>query len=281
MVLEVLRCGAPSHQPLRLVVPLRLGHQLTGVADFHHVAPWSYTVDHLAAASLLGEQLGPLIELMFLYKQEEVARKRLASLIEISRAISHSLDLDRILPVMGRSLMEALDLPSCLIALCDEDGDRLLPRVVLGDDLMPPGYDRTKPLPHPGFSLDDPRAASLRALRVPTVVDIPPPLRDERLALGLPCPDRVLAVPLIVRDRLLGAAALPVRDDTRTFGEATLSLAMGIAQSAAWRSSTPRCTPAPARSGWSRSGTGWPARSTTRWPRGSRRSRWSLRRPSD
>ena len=59
-----------------------------------------------------------MIELMFLYKQEEVARrKRLGNLIEISRAISHSLDLDQILPVMGRSLMEALALPSCLIAL--------------------------------------------------------------------------------------------------------------------------------------------------------------------
>jgi hypothetical protein len=109
LVSRVLRDGLPSHEPQRLIVPLRLGSQLTGVADMRHRDSWSYSEDHLAAACLIGEQLGPMIELMFQYKQEEQGRKRLASLIEISSAISHSLDLDQVLPVMGRSLMEALN----------------------------------------------------------------------------------------------------------------------------------------------------------------------------
>ena len=231
-VASVLEDGRPSHQPGRLIVPLRLGRELIGVVDVHHDPPWTYTDDHLAAASLIGEQLGPMIELMFQYKQEELARMRLATLIEISRAISHSLDLDQILPVMGQSLMDALGLTSCLIALVNEDGSQLVVRVALGEDLFPPEFDRTKPLPHPPISLDDPACAPMLEMREPTVIQVPPSIRDERRALGLPVPDRALIVPLVVRDRVLGTAVLPVRDDAREFGEAMLAMAMGIAQSA-------------------------------------------------
>jgi DNA-binding NarL/FixJ family response regulator/signal transduction histidine kinase len=232
VVAAVLRDGRPSRQPLQLVAPLRLGRRVTGVVRVTHRPPWSYSEEHLAVATLLGEQLGPLVELMFLYKQEEIARRHLASLIEISRAISHSLDLDQILPVMGRSLMEALTLPSCLIALRNDEGTHLIPRVVLGDDLFPPGFDRSGPLPHPPLRLDDPSRSLLLSLRAPIVITVPTSFREERQALGLPVPDRALVVPLVVRDRFLGGAMLPVRDDARQFGEATLAMAMGIAQSA-------------------------------------------------
>ena len=44
---------------------------------------------------------------------------------------------------MGRSLIEVLGLPSCLIVLRDDSGTFLVPRVALGDDLFPPGFDRS------------------------------------------------------------------------------------------------------------------------------------------
>ena len=232
VVLQVLEDGGHARAPLRMVVPLRLGRQLTGVVDFRHDPPWSYADDDLAVASLIGEQLGPTIELMYQYKQEELARKRLATLIEISRAVSHSLDLDQILPVMGRSLMEVLALPSCLIALRNDDDTHLIPRIVLGDDMFPAGFDRSQPLPHPPVALDDPTGSQVLGLRAPVVVTIPPAFRDERRAAGFPMPDRSLLVPLVVRDHFLGLAMLPVRDDARDFGEAALAMAMGIAQSA-------------------------------------------------
>jgi DNA-binding NarL/FixJ family response regulator/signal transduction histidine kinase len=233
VVERVLSSGAPSYEPTRLVVPLRLGRHLTGVADVRHAAPWSYGEDDLAAACLIGEQLGPMIELMFQYKQEELTRKRLATLIEICQAVSHSLDLDQILPVMGRSLMEVLSLPSCLIALANEEGTHLVPRVAIGDDLFPSFHDRDRdPLPHPSIRLDDPDVEPLLQLRAPAAIDMPPRIRDERRALGLPVPDRILVVPLVVRDRGLGAAVLPIRDSAREFGAASLEMAMGIAQSA-------------------------------------------------
>ncbi|MGE3913618.1 MAG: response regulator [Chloroflexota bacterium] len=233
VVAQVLRTGQPSHEPQRIVVPLRLGRRVTGVVRVTHLPPWQYDAEHLAVVILLGEQLGPLIELMFLYKEEELARRQLASLIEISRAISHSLDLDQILPVMGQSLIDALGLNSCLIALRNEAGTQMEPRIVLGDDLWPPDLDpSTCPPPHPPFRLDDPAGAPLLKLRQPAVVNVPTPIRDARRALGFPVPDRILAVPLVVRDRWFGAAILPVRDDARTFPEAALAMAMGIAQSA-------------------------------------------------
>ncbi|MFN8632303.1 MAG: response regulator [Chloroflexota bacterium] len=232
VVERVLLGGNPAHEPLRLVVPLRLGHRLTGVADFTHAPPWSYSQDHLAAASLIGEQLGPMIELMFQYKQEEIARKRLANLVEISRSISHSLDLDEILPGVARSLMEALALPSCLIALRNDQGTHFVPRVVLGDDFFPPGYQTGQPLPHPPVPIEGEIGDNLLRMREPAVIAMPPAFREARQALGIPVPERSLIVPLVVRERLLGVASLPVRDGSRWIGKEAMSLAIGIAQSA-------------------------------------------------
>ncbi|MCC7369391.1 MAG: response regulator [Chloroflexi bacterium] len=234
LIQQVLSEGRPLLLPRRVLAPLRLGWQPTGVVEFSHRPPWTYTPDHLAAAGLIGEQLGPMIELMFHLKQEEQARKRLDALIEISRAISVSLDLDEILPVMARSLIQALDLSSCIIALTNDDDTMLVPRIVIGDDLWPPHLDRTsKNPPHPPVHLDDPECAPLLTLRRPTALTVPGKIGDTRRKVGLTVPERILVVPLVIRDRLRGAAVLPIRDDARQFGEETLAMAMGIAQSAA------------------------------------------------
>lgn len=233
-VAQVLADGVPLLESLRLLAPLRFGRQTTGVIEFRHDPPWAYTMDQLAAACLIGEQLGPMIELMFHLKQEELSRKRLTSLIEISRAISHSLDLDEVLPVMARSLIQALNLTSCLIALTDETDTLLVPRIAVGDDLWPAGFDRsTGVLPHPPIRLDDPDCAPMLRMRMPAAVTVPQSIVKERRSMGLPIPNRIMVVPLVVRDRLRGAAVLPIRDESRVFGEEMLAMAMGIAQSAA------------------------------------------------
>ena len=89
------------------------------------------------------------------------------------------------------------------------------------------------PLPHPPIRLDDPDCAPMLNMRKPAAVIVPEAIMRERRALGLPVPDRILVVPLVVRDRLRGAAVLPIRDESRVFGEETLAMGMGIAQSAA------------------------------------------------
>ena len=94
-------------------------------------------------------------------------------------------------------------------------------------------------------ALNDPRVEPLLTMRVAgSACRMPRAMREERRALGCRCPI-ALVVPLVVRDRLVGVAASGGPDDARGFTEESLALAMGIAQSAAWRSSTPRCTPAP------------------------------------
>ncbi len=245
VVAAVLRDGDARTAEGRIVVPLYLGRRTTGVLDLRHRSSWTYQPRHLVAAQLLAEQIGPLVELMHLYKQEEVARRRLSSLIDISRAISHSLDLDTILPVIGRSLTEELNLPACAIFLREEvgredgeageDGERLLPRVVVGEivagvapDCVP--TDQRSALPP--IPLDAKFGPPLVSLRVPSVMDVPEEIRCELEDSQMLAPKRVLAVPLVVRDRLLGMAILPVVDDARRFGQATLETAMGIAQSA-------------------------------------------------
>ena len=120
------------------------------------------------------------------------------------------------------------------------------------------------------FPIDEPFGAHMSQLRRPLVIDRPheypdiPPefLRDVPFVA-------VMEVPLVVRDRLVGVAALPVWESGPGLHRAAASAGDGDrAGRRRWRSSTPSCTPAPASWAWPRSGTGWPARSTTRWPRG-------------
>lgn len=245
-----LRQAAQAGMRSAVMVPLRLGRRITGLLEFQHRQPGAYGPEEVEVAARIAGQIAPVVEALNLYKKEELARRQLETLFEISRAVSASLDFEQTLPVIGRSLTRTLALPTCAIYLYDEARRALVPRAAFGQD-----EDETKARPETdrggvegaldaqairqafyryAFPIDEPFGAQVSRLREPLAIENP------REHPGLPADFlrdvpfvAVMLVPLVVRDRLVGLAALPVWQEGQGFTERQLKLAMGIAQAAA------------------------------------------------
>ncbi|MFN8635329.1 MAG: response regulator [Chloroflexota bacterium] len=236
-----LRQAAQAGARAAVIVPLRLGQRITGMLEFQHEQPGAYDEQSVVAASTIASQIAPVVEALHLYKREEIVRRQLETIFEISQAISASLDLEETLPVLGRSLTRALALPACAIYLYDEARRALVPRAAYGGV-----YDDTHDHPHLDFAairraffeyafpIDEPYGAHLSQLRQPLVIDNPreSPYLPADFVRDIPFA-AVMEVPLVVRDRLVGLAALPVWEAGQGFSDRQLRLALGIAQAAA------------------------------------------------
>ena len=186
-----------------------------------------------------------MVEALHLYKREELARRQLETIFEISQAISASLDLEQTLPVIGRSLTRALALPTC----AHLSVRRGAPGAGAEGGVRRRGHRRAerearrRPVDVEAirrafyryvFPIDEPYGAHLIQLRQPIVIDNPQesPFLPADFVRDIPFV-AVMEVPLVVRDRLVGLAALPVWEGGQGFTERQLRLAMGIAQAAA------------------------------------------------
>jgi len=127
-----LRHAAQSQSRSAVIVPLRLGQRITGMLEFQHRQPGLYTAEHVETACRIAEQIAPVVEALHLYKREELVRRQLETIFEISQAISASLDLEQTLPMIGRSLTRALALPTCALYLYDESRRALVPKAAYG-----------------------------------------------------------------------------------------------------------------------------------------------------
>jgi len=222
-----------------VIVPLRLGQRITGMLEFQHRDVGVYGPDDLEMVTRIANQIAPVVEALHLYKREALVRRQLETIFEISQAVSASLDLEQTLPVIGRSLTRALALPSCGIYLFDEARQALAPRSA---------YAQDEHVAHPGagmdaigraffqysFPISEPFGAHMSQLRAPLVIDKPEqfPGMPANFLRDIPFV-AVMEVPLVVRDRLVGLAALPVWEVGQGFTERQLKMAMGIAQAAA------------------------------------------------
>ena len=239
----VARRGAPRERRFpasgrwsRLAVPMRLGQRVTGLLEFRRRVG-AYTATDVEMARVIAAQLAPLVEVTHRYRMEQVGRAQLATVVEVSRAISASLDLDVILPVIGHSLTETLGLPTCAIYLYDEARRALMPHVAYGRGDLPPELDGPAieaAFYRHSFPIDEPPGAGMCALREPLVIDDPRehPWVPADFLREVPFV-AVMDVPFVVRDHLVALAALPVWEAGRGFTARQLDLAMGIGQAAA------------------------------------------------
>jgi DNA-binding NarL/FixJ family response regulator/signal transduction histidine kinase len=226
-----------------VIVPMRLGQRITGMLEFQHREPGIYRRADVETALRVADQIAPVVEALHLYKREELVRRQLETVFEISQALSASLEIEETLPVLGRSLTRALALPTCAIYLYDEARRALVPRAAYGSHDEMEKKDE-QPIEDVEairraffqyvFPIDEPFGAHLSQQRQPLVIDNPrefpdiPPEFVRDIAFVA-----VMEVPLVVRDRLVGIACLPVWEEGQGFTERQLRLAMGIAQAAA------------------------------------------------
>ena len=218
--------------------------------EFQHRQAGFYGPEHAETAGRIADQIAPVVEALHLYKREELARRQLETIFEISQAISASLDLEQTLPVIGRSLTRALALPTCAIYLYDEARRALVPKAAYGGDDIDETSTEThgEQHEHPDvdveairraffryvFPIDEPYGAHLSQLRQPIVIDNPQesPFLPPDFVREIPFV-AVMEVPLVVRDRLVGLAALPVWEGGQGFTQRQLRMALGIGQAAA------------------------------------------------
>lgn len=219
-----------------LVLPLWLRTQPRGVLEIWSATSHAFSIGQVAVARRIADRVAPVAEIIGLYRSELGARRQLATLMEIAHTVSASLDLDEVLRLVARTLTETLDLPSCAIYLRDEQRNVLVPRIAHSRSL-PASVDQAAL--EEAFQQNEFPIGVLGPGHVwhggrPNVIDDPAshPWFTEDFLRAVPLV-AAMEVPLVVRDRLLGLAALPLWERGRSFSEWQLRLAHGIGQSAA------------------------------------------------
>ena len=163
--------------------------------------------------------------------QEQQTRTVL--MLEMAQAASSSLDLDEVLHHVARGIATAAGVRHCGFYLMDEEQGLLVPR--LGTDALP------TPTATQAF-LNRPLDPTTTDAFIRQVLDCKEPLtsydaqtdpRMDNEAARLLGVKSTLAVPFVVKDRVLAVAIVGTFDDYQTFTEEQIELAWGIANAAA------------------------------------------------
>jgi two-component system NarL family sensor kinase len=147
-----------------------------------------------------------------------------------SQAASASLVLDDVLQHVAAGIADAVGLPSCVIYLYDDEGERLVPAAFVARD---------------GSRLDTERVSAY--IPTPDAVTTLMELLDGQDALEIRrrpervdaewaqvlAPSSALIVPFTVKRRPLGVAIVPAHEDGYRFAPEQLSIACGVASAAA------------------------------------------------
>src|ERR687896_194509 len=150
--------------------------------------------------------------------------RHLRLLTETIAAVNSTLDLDEVFEVIARKVAAALQTDACFVYLYDEGADELVLRASFGTRVE----EMTRvPKMRPGEGITGTAAAERAPIMIPRAAHLDPRfkrfpnLREEEY-------ESILAVPILVKDRLEGALNVRTREP-REFSEAEIGLLMAIA----------------------------------------------------
>lgn len=219
----------PGNVRSALAVPLQRGEQIRGLLFLVHHEPNHFNQDHLSFVSSVADQAAITAENIFLLEQTRRRVVELAALNEISEAAS-SLHLDDVLRIVAELTSQALQAKRCAIFLLDEPGARLSLRAVSYPEMA-------KDAPH----LLAPSIHSLHiveSIQIRQPVQIPNIFADERFSSFWDQARELdikvqLAVPLISKQRVIGAISLDRSSSHAAFSRNEIELCDTIAHQAA------------------------------------------------
>jgi signal transduction histidine kinase/HPt (histidine-containing phosphotransfer) domain-containing protein/ActR/RegA family two-component response regulator len=212
-------------------VPIMHGHELLGVLVLYHTRPFDLGADDHELLDAFTAHAGVAIRNARLYAQSESRRRAAEALIELNRVCSETLDLDTVVGRIVDSVHRLLGVQeSALYRLDPESGDlvafalagkgsrslgtgTVFPR---GTGVVGLAVAQRQPVFSPNI-LTDARLTQAPHVRA----------RLERVAYRA-----VLALPLFVQDRVIGALAA-CADEGHTFSEDETRLAQAFADQAA------------------------------------------------
>ncbi|HEY7725626.1 MAG TPA: GAF domain-containing protein [Anaeromyxobacteraceae bacterium] len=217
--------GLEGHPPLAmLVLPLASREAARGVIVVGDSPPRRWTEAEVALAQAMAGLAAMGLENAELYAEAQRRVEELGLLLEVGRSLVASLDLDQVLDAGVRNLARIVGAPDAYLLLADESGERLVVRAATGSR---PGL-----MGH-AVALGGEEGALLSQVLVrreivlvsDAEVDprVPPALRQATGARAY------LGLPLVVRERAIGAAAIVDAAAPRSFTPAEVERAAAIA----------------------------------------------------
>jgi two-component system NarL family sensor kinase len=220
-----------GHIRSEVSIPLLRDGRLVGVLDLQSPHTDAFSEADVELLTTVGEQLTVALENAELLVQERKRRTELALILEVSQAANSSLVLDDVIQRVAEGISDAVGLPSCIVYLYDDEGDRLLPSAFVARDGSELDTSRiSKVIPNTESSqllrrifLSGQEASAIEML----TCDV-----NDELAQVLSA-TAVLAVPFVAKQQFLGFALLVAHDAEYHFSPHQLRVAYGVAGAAA------------------------------------------------
>jgi diguanylate cyclase (GGDEF)-like protein len=210
-----------------LVVPMRYDERVIGVITLSKLGLNQFDEDNLRLLSILADQAATAVESARLLTHSQRLAQELRGLLDMSSALSESLDPRQVADLIARHLASVMGVERCGISYWERGTDRLLTW----------GYWPAAELEgvEPYFDLDDyPDTRRVLERQVTSVIDTHDPAADRaEVALLVQQGDRMLAMlPLVAKGTSIGLVELISRSP-KTFDATRLELARTMANEAA------------------------------------------------
>jgi diguanylate cyclase (GGDEF)-like protein len=212
-----------------LVVPLVARGEAFGVVELVDRRPRSYSPDEQTTVEAVCSAAALAIRNADAYSREQEHVARLASLLDASRAITSTVVLDRVLPLVAQKTCQAVHASECVIWEYDADADALFERSYFSST----GFDYT-PSDRVELAADDTERRVILAgeaceeqLADP---DLPPTIHAVMERWG---EQTRLSVPLVFDGKPIGMLVLMELDKARHFRPDELELVQALAEEAA------------------------------------------------
>ncbi len=210
-----------------LVVPMRYDERVIGVITLSKLGLNQFDEDNLRLLSILADQAATAVESARLLTRSERLALELRGLLDMSSALSESLDPRQVADLIARHLAAAMGVERCGISYWERANDR-----ILSWGYWPP-VDRDELEPY--YDLGDyPETRRVLERQVTAVIDSHDPLADRaEVALMVQAGDRLLAMlPLVAKGTSIGLVEL-MSSSPKTFDATRLELARTMANEAA------------------------------------------------
>ncbi|MCJ7442564.1 MAG: GAF domain-containing protein [Thermoanaerobaculaceae bacterium] len=208
-------------------IPLAAGSQVLGILNIAWATAHPFSAAERTLLMSIGGQIGVALEKARFYETSQKRARQLATLNEVGRAISSSLDVDLVLSSLLEGVKQATDADTALVALKDDATGELVIRQAVGT-VSPAAIGFRVP---PGEGLAGWVIKHGQTTLVPDVDADPRVLARPTWPLGFGSRE-LLAVPLIAHGETIGVVELFNKGD-RSFGEADVSFAEAVAAQAA------------------------------------------------
>ncbi len=214
----------------QLFLPLRFGGALRGMFVLYHDRTRRYDDEERSLAQIFADQAAIAIEHARLFEAERQAREQTAVILEATRSVGSSLQLDEVLLKAASCIATSLGQDNCSVWLLDERRKSLIPRCACSAG----GEVNDFPEMDPIRLEATPRLRAVLQSSQPYLVEEPEDLAEIEAAAQLN--ERLgafLLVPLMAYEHAVGWVGVPTRHPGDRFDAAAIELAAAIGRSAA------------------------------------------------